>query len=183
MKALFALAALLTATQSGEAPRDGAIDFSFSQSNGFWSGSMHFRIEPDGALTIETSRPDPSGDAAAPAVRENFRREAGFTGYRRIAALLAPLRTRKADVTCPRPDAGPDPIGISTPEVIATVQWEADGTRIGVPITCRFGAAQDDAELARAAIDEVKRWINEGSDAAFDGAANAIEVTAPGGED
>lgn len=184
MKAAFAALALLAAGQSSEGPPEGAISFSFIPPKGVEAGETSFRIEPDGKLTMKSDVRSPGGQADP--TTGIVTRNVNAGGYRRIAALMAPLRRWQNEAPCPKPKAGPDPVSRAIASldmtVSGTVRWEVDGKEVRLPITCHDGPARDDIELVRAAIDQVRTWANEGEEAAFDGAANAAEVTIPEGE-
>jgi hypothetical protein len=183
VKAL-ALASVLMAVQD-RAAQDGAISFTFAPRKGLAAGETWFRIEPDGTLTIKnnTAVLDPQAPPT-----ETVIRTVGPGGYRRIAALMAPIRRWKNEAPCPKPEFASDTVSQALASldmtVFGTVRWDADDMQVKVPITCGDGPARDDIELVRTAIDQMRTWADQGNDdGGFDAAANAIEVPVPAGED
>jgi hypothetical protein len=177
-KAGLAMLALLATGQSSGTSGEGPIRLSFGHDANLQGNTLEFRIVPSGRMTLDTVWREPI-DKTAPPVSQNLKLDVGFTGYRRIAALVAPLRRWKGSVPCDRPAPVPgSPFGIET-DVFLTIRWEADGTVLKVPITCGFGPAENDIELGRAAFEQVRAWGRPDSGFTEDGpgnmAANAIE--------
>lgn len=172
-KAGLAMLALLAMGQSSPNVPEGPITLSFEQDANMRGGTMRFRIAPGGKFTFDAVSPD-IVDPKAPPQRVNLRRDGGDTVYRRMAALVAPLRRWKDAVPCNRPKRDPAaPILWGTDDVTLTIRWEADGMMIKVPVTCGgFGPADNDIELARAALDQMRAWIQPESGLTEDGPGN-----------
>jgi hypothetical protein len=172
--------ALLLATQASDAPAEGPISFSVDSAFGGFTQKYRFRIDPDGVLVVEASQVA-TGSGEAPETR-SVRRDTSFSGYRRIAALLAPLRRWKDEVPCrsAAERAKPDPLAGTLGDVIATVRWEAENVAVKVPITCPGGPAQNEIELARAAMDQVREWAREDSGITENGPSNSVEMNVAG---
>lgn len=176
-KAGLAMLALLAMGQSSPGGGEGAITLRVTHADDGRDGSLDFRITPEGKMDFDLRQPDPNDSKAPPQV-EHFRRDGGFTSYRRVAALVAPLRRWKGSVPCDRPvrDPAAPPLW-GAEDAILTIRWEADGATVKVPITCGFGPAENDIELGRAVFGQVREWGRASVGLTEDGLGNVTNVT------
>ena len=130
-------------------------------------------IDPNGEMMIEKS-PMTAADKVERAIYH-----ASFTEYRRIRALLKPLR-RFAGKTLPCAPVRASALnpGGALP-VTALVRWESERIEVKAPLGCTAGPAQDEIELIRAAIDATRGSATEEAATPFDAAANAAVAQVP----
>lgn len=131
-------------------------------------------VEPY-AINMRLDRPDPVD--LNKRVRDE--RLVGFPGYERIAVLVKPVRRWAGGRVPCKTEASSGGFG---GKPVAYVRWEADKTEVEVPITCISGPAQDEIELVRAAIDEIRRWEEEPAAKPFGGVDNRAYYNAIRGE-
>jgi len=155
-----AAALLLILAQSSEAPDPGAINFTMEQDWAGFHDEMRFRIDPDGKMLFETVHRDTASPDAKPE-RISVTRDTGFTGYRRIAALLAPVRRWKGQVPCGTPRVDSGSLALPPLDTVARLRWDADGVEVRLPLACGDGLALNEIELVRAAFDQVRSWAQE----------------------
>ncbi|MCX8474174.1 MAG: hypothetical protein MT490_00120 [Sphingomonas sp.] len=136
-------------------------------------GPVTVTIDPNGEMVIQ----NPTTTAADKMERITY--HASFTEYRRIRALLKPLR-RFAGKTLPCDPVHTSVLSPGGPvSVTALVRWEPEGIEVKAPLGCMAGPAQDEIELIRAAIDATRGWMIEEAAAPLDAAANATANEVP----
>ncbi len=165
MKTVLLVASLgLVGLGSGAPDPDGSIAIRYG------AKPATISIDPDGKIEIQNPTMTVEG------ADERVTYSAPASEYRRVRALLKPLRAY-AGRSLPCDVVSPSTIipgGWTT--VNASVRWEGDGAAGSVPLGCPRGPAQDEIELVRAAIDALRKAAADWAELPVDGAANAVSV-------